>query len=100
MIFGTTITATFSPDGNITGNAGCNRYFAAYEAAESTMTIGPAGSTKMYCGEPEGTMEQEARYLGLLESVTGYRIDADQLDLFDEEGRTLLTYRAEGADRP
>ena len=100
VIAGTTITATFSPDGNITGNAGCNRYFAAYEAAESTMTIGPAGSTKMYCGEPEGTMEQEARYLGLLESVTGYRIDADQLDLFNEEGRTLLTYRAEGADRP
>ena len=59
------------------------------------MTIGPAGSTKMYCGEPEGTMEQEARYLTLLESVAGYRIDGDRLDLLDGAGKPLLSFRAD-----
>jgi len=100
VIAGTTVTAEFSPDGNVTGNAGCNRYFAAYEVSKSTMTIGPAGSTKMYCGEPEGIMDQENRYLTLFESTAGYRIDEDRLDLLDEAGKTLLSYRAEGADQP
>jgi hypothetical protein len=54
----------------------------------------------MYCGEPEGTMEQEARYLGLLESVAGHRIDADRLDLLNDAGETLLSYRAGGAVQP
>ena len=100
VIAGTTITMKFSPDGNVTGNAGCNRYFAAYEVSGEVMTIGPAGSTKIYCGEPEGIMEQEARYLTLLESVAGYRIDGDRLDLLDEAGETLLSYRAESGDLP
>ncbi len=100
VIAGTTVTAEFAPDGNVTGSAGCNRYFAAYEVSGKTMTIGPAGSTKMYCGEPEGIMEQEARYLSLLESVAGCRIDGDRLDLLDEAGKTLLSYRAESVDQP
>ncbi len=100
VIAGTTVTAEFAPDGNVTGSAGCNRYFAAYEVSGKTMTIGPAGSTKMYCGEPEGIMEQEARYLSLLESAAGHRIDGDRLDLLDEAGTTLLSYRAESVDQP
>jgi heat shock protein HslJ len=100
VIAGTTVTAEFAPDGNVTGSAGCNRYFAAYEVSGKTMTIGPAGSTKMYCGEPEGIMEQEARYLSLLESAAGHRIDGDRLDLLDEAGKTLLSYRAESVDQP
>jgi heat shock protein HslJ len=100
VIAGTTITAEFAPDGKVTGNAGCNRYFASYEVSGDTMTIGPAGSTKMYCSEPEGVMDQEARYLTLLESTAGYRIDGDQLNLLDEAGKTLLSYRAGNRDQP
>ncbi|MGI6502473.1 MAG: META domain-containing protein [Candidatus Methanoculleus thermohydrogenotrophicum] len=99
VIAGTTITAEFSPDGKIAGSAGCNRYFASYEVAGTAMTIGPAGSTKIYCGEPEGIMEQEGRYLTLLESVAGYQIDGDRLDLLDEAGDTLLSYQASGTDQ-
>lgn len=99
VIAGTKVTVMFADDGKIGGNAGCNLYGGGYTLNGTNLSVSSLFSTLMYCGEPEGTMEQEARYLGLLESVTGYRIDADQLDLFDEEGRTLLTYRAEGADR-
>ena len=99
VIAGTAITAEFEPGGTVSGGAGCNRYFAAYEVSGEAMTIGPAGSTKMYCGEPEGVMEQEARYLGLLESVAGYQIDGDRLDLLDEAGKALLSFRAESGDQ-
>ncbi len=98
VIAGTVVTAKFMDE--VTGNAGCNHYFASYEVSGDAMAIGPAGSTKMYCGEPEGLMDQEARYLGLFESVAGYRIDGDRLDLLDEAGKKLLSYRAGCTDQP
>ncbi|BBL67995.1 META domain-containing protein [Methanoculleus chikugoensis] len=94
VIAGTTITAVFSPDGNVGGNAGCNSYGAGYQLDGAELSIEPPISTKMYCGEPEGVMEQENRYLNLLTSVAGYRIDGNRLDLLDESGATLLTYSA------
>ena len=94
VISGTTVTATLSPDGNITGSAGCNRYGATYHLDGTNLSISPPISTKMYCGEPEGIMEQETRYLTLLESVADYSIDGDRLDLLDEAGKALLSYRA------
>ncbi len=94
VIAGTTITAVFSADGNVGGNAGCNSYGAGYQVNGTNLTIEAPISTKMYCGEPEGVMEQENRYLTLLESVAGYRIDGTRLVLTDESGTTLLTFSA------
>jgi len=97
VIAGTTITAVFS-DGNVGGSAGCNSYGAGYQADGTNLTIEPPISTKMYCSEPEGIMEQENRYLNLLESAAGYRIDGNRLDLLDDSGATLLTYSADRFD--
>ncbi|WP_214021371.1 META domain-containing protein [Methanoculleus sp.] len=97
VIAGTTITATFSSDGNVTGNAGCNSYGAGYRLDGTSISIEPPISTKMNCNRPEGIMEQENRYLNLVASAAGYRIDGDRLDLLDEAGKTLLSY---SADRP
>ena len=94
VIAGTTVTAVFSADGNVGGNAGCNSYGAGYTVDGANLTIEAPISTKMYCGEPEGVMEQENRYLTLLESVAGYRIDGTRLVLTDEAGATLLTFSA------
>jgi heat shock protein HslJ len=96
VIAGTAITAVFS-DGNVGGSAGCNSYGAGYQVDGTNLTIEPPISTKVYCSEPEGIMEQENRYLNLLESAAGYRIDGNRLDLLDDSGATLLTY---SADRP
>ncbi|HDR72803.1 MAG TPA: META domain-containing protein [Methanoculleus sp.] len=95
LIAGTAITATFSPDGTVTGSAGCNRYEAAYRLDGTSISIDPPMSTKMYCTGPDGVMAQEAMYLDLLSSAAGYRIDGDLLDLLDDEGRALLWFRAE-----
>jgi heat shock protein HslJ len=97
VIAGTTITAVFDPDGNVTGSAGCNSYGAGYQVDGTNLTIEAPISTKMNCNAPEGVMEQENRYLNLLTSVAGYHIDGGRLDLLDEGGKTLLSY---SADRP
>ncbi len=100
VIVGTTITAEFSPDGNVTGSAGCNSYGAGYEVDGMSLSVSSLYSTKMNCNRPEGIMEQENRYFNLLTAATGYRIEGDRLDLLDEAGTALLSYRAERADRP
>lgn len=94
---GTEVSARFGDDGKVTGSAGCNGYGGDYRFDGKVLTIEPPISTKMNCNRPEGVMEQENRYLNLLTSVAGYRIDGDRLDLLDEAGKALLTY---SADRP
>ncbi|KLK87627.1 hypothetical protein SZ63_10025 [Methanoculleus sediminis] len=94
VIVGTTITAVFDPDGNVTGSAGCNSYGAGYRLDGTNLTIEPPISTKMNCNKPEGVMEQENRYLNLLTSVAGYHIDGNRLDLLDDAGKALLSYSA------
>ncbi|MEZ4518136.1 MAG: serine hydrolase [Chloroflexota bacterium] len=66
----TVITAQFA-DGQISGSAGCNTYSATISGVEDMptgMTVGPIATTQMACPEPD--MQQEARYLAALESVT------------------------------
>lgn len=100
VITGTTITAKFTDDSKITGSAGCNHYGGEYLLDGANLSVSSLFSTLMYCTEPEGVMEQEARYLGLFDSVSGYRIDGDRLDLLDEVGKVLLSYRAGCTDQP
>lgn len=64
---GVTITARFE-DGRISGNAGCNNYFATIEAPTPyDLSIGPVGSTRMACPPPQ--LEAEDRYLKAIKSA-------------------------------
>ena len=87
----TQVTMDFGNEGQITGTAGCNRYFASYKVSGTAITIGQAGSTEMYCGEP-GVMDQESAYLILLGQVKTYTIRDDRLSLADAKGTTILSY--------
>ena len=89
----TEITAMFGDDGQVTGSAGCNNYFAWYTAAGHSLTIGPAGVTRMYCEVPAGVMDQEAMYLQALEQSSSYQIRSGTLTIMDDAGATLLVYR-------
>jgi heat shock protein HslJ len=94
VIAGTEIDALFLEAGRVTGSAGCNQYFADFNRTGNSLTFGPVGSTKMYCGEPGGRMEQEQAYLTLLGAVAGYEIGGGRLILKDARGSEVLTYRA------
>jgi len=91
VLSGTTVTLDFGYNGHITGSAGCNHYFASYEVKGKALTIGPAGSTEMYCVTP-GVMDQEGTYLTLLGRATTVTIQDDRLTVSDTEGTTVLTF--------
>ena len=88
---GNPVTLTFGNDGNLAGSAGCNRYFASWQVSGSSLTIGQAGSTMMYCGEP-GVMDQESAYLGLLPEAGSFAINSDRLVISDKSGNAILTF--------
>ncbi|WP_292729529.1 META domain-containing protein [Methanoculleus sp.] len=92
LIVGTTVTATFSPEGKVTGSAGCNAYGAGYLLDGAKITIEPPISTKMNCNDPEGVMGQENTYLNLLPSVSSYRVEGNHLVLSDATGADLLFF--------
>lgn len=82
---GTQITAEFTADLQLSGNAGCNNYFGPYEASkDGTLTIGIMGSTMMFCDQG---MELEAAYLAALQKATNFN--------FSNEGRLLIKYSDE-----
>jgi len=93
VIAETTITAIFGDDGRVSGSAGCNRYFAQYNVTGTSLSIGPAGSTKMFCGTP-GMMKQESTFMTLLNQAKTFTIDGDRLSLSDAKGTTILTFSA------
>jgi heat shock protein HslJ len=90
---GTVITASFGEDGQVSGSAGCNNYFAAYQSRLNSLTVGTAATTRMYCENPAGIMNQETLYLSNLEGAATYAMEGDLLMVYDTTGKTLLTYR-------
>lgn len=87
----TKVTLDFDDDGKISGSAGCNHYFASSAQKGSSITIGSAGSTMMYCGEP-GVMDQEQAYLSLLSQVNTLILVGDTLTFSDAKGTQILTF--------
>jgi heat shock protein HslJ len=92
----TEITVTFDGD-TLRGSAGCNSYGAAYAHDGSSLTIETIASTVMDCPSPEGVMEQERRYLGVLKDVIAYYVHRGQLWLETDDGRALV-FRAPAGD--
>ncbi len=91
VLRGTHITARFAEDGRVTGSAGCNQYFASWETAAESITVGMPATTRMACAEPDGIMEQEARYLEALHTAASFRFDGDRLVLRTAEGVIAVT---------
>ncbi len=92
VLAGTQLTVVFVDDGRVTGTAGCNSYFAAYAVEGGTITIGLPGTTRRFCGEVEGLMEQEARFLGALPTSATFRIDGDTLTLRAADGDVAASF--------
>jgi heat shock protein HslJ len=92
LVADTTVTAEFSEDGTLSGNAGCNTYNGTYEVSGTSLTIGPLATTKKAC-KPD-VNEQEANYLAALSRVTTYTIRGDQLELRDDGGALQAGYAA------
>ncbi len=93
---GTIITATFENDA-VGGIAGCNTYFGSYQVEGSRVAFDQLGSTLMFCNEPQGVMDQESAYLGLLQSATKFVVEKGQLKLIADDVVVVVYDRVEPA---
>ena len=89
VIPGSEVTIEFREDG-VSGSAGCNKYGAPINIVSGEITVRAATVTRAWCDDPEGLMDQERRYLGILSRVKFYRIFGNQLALLTDEGKHLL----------
>ncbi|MDD1706254.1 MAG: META domain-containing protein [Methanoregulaceae archaeon] len=88
----TTITLRFHPDGNISGNAGCNDYLGTYRiTGMNSLTIHPSGMTKMFCGIG-GVMELEHAYSGYLPEMQTYSLSDGRLFMSDTTGNIRMLF--------
>lgn len=91
LVPNTEITAQFA-EGNMSGSAGCNNYFASYTLDGNKVTFGPAGATKMFCETPEGLMQQETDFLNAIGLAVSYRVEGRMLSFYNAEGQTVLQF--------
>jgi putative lipoprotein len=86
-------TMRFGEDGRITGNTTCNSYSASYTTARLQITIMQVASTKRAC-VAERLMEQERRFLDLLQRATTWKIHGDStLTLAAPTGEAITAKR-------
>lgn len=72
------------------GSAGCNRYFATFEASGSAISFGPVRTSMMACPD-EARSRQERAFLEALESVGAFTIEEEELRFYDGSGSLLMT---------
>jgi heat shock protein HslJ len=89
-VAGSIVTLRFEAS-RASGSAGCNQYSGTYTSSGSSLTFGPAATTRMMCAEPEGLMEQEQRFLQALRSVASARLEGDRLELRSTDGALAIS---------
>ena len=88
------ITFEFDAEGNIAGDASCNRFGGTCTIEGNTIKVGPLRSTRRAC-EPE-IMQQETKFLALLATVTAWEIGAEgELVMRGEGGEIRAKRRSE-----
>lgn len=83
---GTQITLELRDNGTLGGSDGCNRYMSGFTILGDTLIFGPIATTRMACRGPAGAAEQAAAYAAALGTVTGYRLEGEELVLLNREG--------------
>jgi heat shock protein HslJ len=86
---GATFTLAFN-DGQLNGKAGCNSYFGDYDQSGNTLSFPMIGMTEMFCMDPEGVMEQESTYVGILSRVDTFSVDGSSLRMDTDDGAFLV----------
>jgi len=100
-IAGTTINLNFKQHTWLDGDAGCNRFTASYtRKADTGLQITEILSTRMFCAEPEGVMQQESRFFHLLKRIDAYHAEPNKLDLLSNDAVVLSFMTLEGKETP
>ena len=74
------------------GSGGCNTFMGTYELRASSITFGPAASTRMTCP----AMDLETRYVAALGRVKTWRMAGTALELLDVKRQAIARFEASG----
>ncbi|MGI5950955.1 MAG: META domain-containing protein [Brooklawnia sp.] len=94
LVEGTTITAQFSDDQKVSGNAGCNQYNGSYTIDGQTITVDENVATTMMACE-ESVMTQETAFLTVLIAASNITLTDEQLTLDGDQGTLLFTVQSQ-----
>lgn len=86
----TQITAVFTPDGKVSGNAGCNTYNGSYQIDGNKIKVGPLATTRRACPQP--VMDQEAAFLKAFQSSATWSIFNDILGMRTAEDAQSVNF--------
>jgi len=92
-VAGSSITATFTADGQVSGDTGCNQYNGPYQLDGSNLTVGPLVSTKKAC--EQNLMDQEQQFLTALQTPTTVETSGGVVTLRAASGETQVTLAAQ-----
>jgi heat shock protein HslJ len=87
-IAGTTLTATFTAEGQVGGDAGCNSYSGPYKLDGTSLTVGPLATTRKAC--EQAIMDQETAFLAALQTPTTVETSGATVTLRDASGATQV----------
>jgi heat shock protein HslJ len=86
----TPLTLHFNSGNEVVGHSGCNRFFGEYIIRDGLLEIGPLGSTRMACPEPENSFE--VSYLAALQAARSLSIAERRLTMRDEKGHIVARF--------
>jgi heat shock protein HslJ len=78
----------------VSGSGGCNRLMGSYEVNGEKLNFGQMAGTRMACVKG---MESERAFLQALGQVSSWKITGQNLEFFDESGKTLARFDAQPA---
>jgi heat shock protein HslJ len=90
MLIGTEPTLSFTDDGSLSVDTGCNTAVTDWELDGDEITLGPMAATLRACGDPPGVMDQEAAMLAALDAASRVEVTPGSLTLLDDDGRIVL----------
>lgn len=76
-------------ENRVAGATGCNRLSGSYRLEDDRLSFGPLATTRMACMNEANV---ESRFLAALEETASYRVLADRLELYDDEGERLARF--------
>lgn len=85
------VRITLDDNGKVTGFTGCNQVMGGYTVAADVLRFTQLAGTRMMCPPP--AMQLESAVLANLNSVTGFRVDGEQLILL-KDGAPVARYES------
>jgi heat shock protein HslJ len=90
VLDGTEPTLTFTDDGDVALDTGCNTASSTWQLDGHTLTVDPLRITRKSCDDPAGIMDQEAALVTALETADRVEITPGKLTLLDDDTITLI----------